>query len=684
MQSLKLKSQTLIKIFGKDTIEVKELENMNELIIVGEGNKIDEQEAILLQDDLSIIFKLLPNMIEFRLENIDISNISIARILKECPTSEISFEGSEEYFAQLRNTKINLSDLSKDYLALDDKVEISEFDVFEQLKTNKQFSLMPTIDVQELETALKYIEIDEIKIKARTQSDIEKIMQLSKGANISINIDISDLKMISEIPESFQIDISISDMSELSLEDIENLEKKHHINNVLIEQESNELTDLQGDTDARSRLTESYDINAYKKLRKEIDSIIEGIDLKSDDIEKFLEVYKRLGNKISYDWENKDRDEVDGIYYLGGYPPAHNLEGGLLNNTCVCEGYAKILKQTLACVGIQSKVIAGEGQDEFHAWNQVNIDGIWYNTDLTGDAERIKEGRELDYCLQSDEEFINHNTESAIKEQCNNSYDRNKINQYLGIPITFEFEEKEYSATDALAIIQKLSQYAIQGTRIGINEDIGTGNYKMILGNIVDDSIKWLDTEMTLTGENLAEFIKEYSETFHIEGKQPFGMVDFIKTKEAVELVVNEQLRETMRAYGIDMDQLLAPQEKRNIADAKNNHPINPILTDVENDELTQESTSLVEYKPKIWTKMINSIKNKLKQIQEGLFQKRNMDQKDEPEVTEEQLAKTQKHLPSWDLRNWPPEELQFYENQAKQEQAQRGNTKRKESEIAK
>lgn len=610
MQSLKLKSQTLIKIFGKDTIEVKELENMNELMIVGEGKEIDEQEARLLQEDLSTIFALCSNIIRMGLENIDIRNISIDKILKESPTSEISFEGSEEYFAQLRNTKINLSDLSKDYLALDDKVEISEFDVFEQLKTNKQFSLMPTIDIEELETALKYIEIDEIKIKARTQSDIEKIMQLSKGANISINIDISDLKLISEIPESFQIDISISSMSELSLEDIENLEKKYHLNNVLIQQESNELTDLKGNVDAISRLRESYDVNTYKELRKEIDSIIEGIDLKRSDIEKFLEVYKRLGNKISYDWENKDRDEVDGIYYFGGYPPAHNLEGGLLNNTCVCEGYAKILKQTLTCVGIQSKIIAGEGTEEFHAWNQVNIDGIWYNTDLTGDAERIKEGRELDYCLQSDEEFINHNTESAIKEQCNNSYDRNKINQYLGIPITFEFEEKEYSATDALAIIQKLSQYAIQGTRIGINEDIDTGNYKMILGNIVDgDSIKWSDTEMTLTGENLAEFIKEYSETFHIEGKQPFGMVDFIKTEEAVEFVVNEQLRETMRAYGIDMDQLLAPQEKRNIADDKNNHPINSILTGVQNDELTPESTSLVEYKPKIWTKMINSIK---------------------------------------------------------------------------
>lgn len=60
------------------------------------------------------------------------------------------------------------------------------------------------------------------------------------------------------------------------------------------------------------------------------------------------------------------------------------------------------------------------------------------------------------------------------------------------------------------------------------------------------------------------------------------------------------------------------------------------------------------------------------------------MIQKDEVEFTEEQPTKTEKHLPSWDLRNWPPEELKFYENQAKQEQAQKGNTERKEIEIAK
>lgn len=685
MQPLKLKSQTLIRTFGKDTIEAEELEDMYELMVVGDGEKIEMQEAKLLQDDLSAIFQLCPEIMRVGLDNIDMSNISIDKIVKESSASKISFEGSEKYFEQLKSTKVNLSNLTKDYLALDDKKEITEFDLFEQLKTSKQFFLIPTIDVEELEIALKYIDISEIKIKARKQSDIEKIRQLSRGTNISINMDISDLKLISEIPNSFQVDISISDMSELSLEDIEKLEGNYPLNNVLIQQESNRLKDLKGNADAISRLNETYDIDTYKQLRKEMDSIIEGIDPRSSDIERFLEVYKRLGAKISYDWENEDRDEVDGVYYPGGYPPAHNLVGGLLNNTCVCEGYAKILKQTLACVGISSRVVIGDATEELHAWNQVKIDGIWYNTDLTWDAERIKEGRELDYCLQSDEEFINHSTESTIKEDCNQSYDRNKINQYLGIPVTFEFEEREYSAIDALAKIQEMSRYASNGTRIGINNDITVGGYTITLGNITeDDSIKWSESAMTLTSENLAEFIRKYAETFHIEGSQPFGRVDFIKTKEAIELVVNEQLKEEMRNYGIDMEQLLMPREEngKNEINAKNNSTINSILAGIENDSITQESeTSLVEYKPRMWSKVINSIKNKLKQIQEGIFKRRNIPQKDEAEdkiPTEEQQAKKQKPLPSWDLKNWSPEELQFYEEQARQAQREESR-KRKE-----
>ena len=386
----------------------------------------------------------------------------------------------------------------------------------------------------------------------------------------------------------------------------------------------------------------------YKKLKNEIDLITNGVDNQSPEIEKFLEIYKRLGNKISYDWEHKDvdSDEEKGTIYLGGYPAAHNLEGGLLNNTCVCEGYSKILKQALACVGIKSKVILGNEQTEPHAWNQVNIDGIWYNTDLTWDEDKIKEGRQLDYCLQSDSEFMNHTTESSIAEQCNNSYDRNKINQYLGIPFAFDFEEKNYSVADSISLIQDVNNYAINGTRIGINKDFSTGDYKLLLGNIMgDDTVKWSENEIALTSDNLAEFIKQYAKTFQVNGRETFGTVDFIKTNESIELVIDENLKLSLKDYEIDIDEVLRPKEKNN---------------------------SLIEYKPSIWSKIINSLKNGWESIQKSLFKNKKIDI---PSTEQEQTSKNTKKLPSWDLRNWSKEELEFYAVQG-----QRGQTTKDES----
>ena len=88
--------------------------------------------------------------------------------------------------------------------------------------------------------------------------------------------------------------------------------------------------------------------------------------------------------------------------------------------------------------GIDCKYIYGIGRSwtdidrthdgEAHGWNQVKIDGKWYNCDLTWDSNNIKENRPLEYCLQSDEEFILHDTESVEKQECSQSYDKNKIN----------------------------------------------------------------------------------------------------------------------------------------------------------------------------------------------------------------------------------------------------------------
>lgn len=107
----------------------------------------------------------------------------------------------------------------------------------------------------------------------------------------------------------------------------------------------------------------------------------------------FAQIYKILGKTIEYDNSN---DTI------------HDLRG-LLNGKCVCDGYAEILKNVLACVGIYSEVIVGYDSHSYkgHAWNVVRLDGKYYWTDLTGDAKFIKLNIfPLPFCMKSTKEFF--------------------------------------------------------------------------------------------------------------------------------------------------------------------------------------------------------------------------------------------------------------------------------------
>lgn len=131
---------------------------------------------------------------------------------------------------------------------------------------------------------------------------------------------------------------------------------------------------------------------------------------------------------------------------------------GLLEGRCVCEGYAKILQQALKSVGIDCKLIFGrveeEGKDYIgesggHAWNQVKINGTWYNCDLTADAENIKEDKQLKYCLESDATFKNYilDEKHTNKITCEKRY--NRVNLELARSnIAEELSEKGFSTLE--------------------------------------------------------------------------------------------------------------------------------------------------------------------------------------------------------------------------------------------
>ena len=68
----------------------------------------------------------------------------------------------------------------------------------------------------------------------------------------------------------------------------------------------------------------------------------------------------------------------------------YNIYGALINNKCVCEGYAKAFKYLLDGMGIECNLVIGKatnskGLSENHAWNYVKIDNSYYAVDVTWD-----------------------------------------------------------------------------------------------------------------------------------------------------------------------------------------------------------------------------------------------------------------------------------------------------------
>ena len=245
-------------------------------------------------------------------------------------------------------------------------------------------------------------------------------------------VDMPALELLKgKIYSDVEIKLQIKNASELTVEKLEELSKYFNIASIQMRDEN---LDIYQET--------PYDVETYKKCRVTIDELLDGIDvfqnLETSDREFIIfgEVIKRLVNHMNYDYvalkklNDKTATQIE-------RRDCANMVGGLLNNTCVCSGYAEIVRNVFACCGIEVKYISGENinsKEPGHAWNQIELEGNWYNMDLTWDRDRILEGEPPKYLLKNDYDFKDHDqydTEECNKEQCHYSIPKKVINKYL-------------------------------------------------------------------------------------------------------------------------------------------------------------------------------------------------------------------------------------------------------------
>lgn len=112
-----------------------------------------------------------------------------------------------------------------------------------------------------------------------------------------------------------------------------------------------------------------------------------------DDFEKALEIHDYIIEKCTY--------EIDYDDGLGA-----TAYGCLINGSAHCEGYAKAFDCLAKASGLESVVVTGvTDEGENHAWNQVKIDGEWYNCDVTWDDTDTDGDMRHTYFLVEDESF---------------------------------------------------------------------------------------------------------------------------------------------------------------------------------------------------------------------------------------------------------------------------------------
>ncbi len=117
------------------------------------------------------------------------------------------------------------------------------------------------------------------------------------------------------------------------------------------------------------------------------------------DYEKLCAVYDWMCANITYDYDNLN----DETYML-----KYTAYAALINRTAVCQGYAVLLYRLMLELGIDCRVITGIGNGGGHAWNIVELDGLYYNADATWDTSWLQAGVPYAFFLRTDATFGDH------------------------------------------------------------------------------------------------------------------------------------------------------------------------------------------------------------------------------------------------------------------------------------
>lgn len=130
--------------------------------------------------------------------------------------------------------------------------------------------------------------------------------------------------------------------------------------------------------------TNLYDIDDLIQVKARIEELKKQIIVPAKqepdrDKKIYGQIVRILSQNIVYDENDENSDNITHL-------ENRNLLA-LLRGSGVCQGYAEIIRNLAAEYGIQVESIRGtipvDGKQSSHEWNQVKLDGVWYDDDFT-------------------------------------------------------------------------------------------------------------------------------------------------------------------------------------------------------------------------------------------------------------------------------------------------------------
>lgn len=336
----------------------------------------------------------------------------------------IGIQDKLQYFSRIRDYNVQMELLSS-------------------VPSNEKYKFIGKIkSTQGIAKALNNLEDD--KAKSKTFNFVAKQF---KGNNEGLLRIITQIDFDVELPSNM-LTFQINSLNALNLDFLINIQR-HIINHSKMKFKINEK-----ESDSTNI---EYSFGEMSAIIAKIEELTADIPKDMNEANKFYTIYSRLARIITYDhpYLKKHDNAKDKFYHRKGYTNIKNfgyeqyssymkdirrkpagLYGGLVEGKSVCAGYALILHEALRYVGLKSQYVVGVekfGVDgESHAWTHVQIDGEWYNTDLTWDANTLQiAGRER-YMLLDDETFdISHGkyglSRTATYHKCTSKFDYSKI-----------------------------------------------------------------------------------------------------------------------------------------------------------------------------------------------------------------------------------------------------------------